>query len=146
MKGAIRAIVHEIGHAVDRVPLRAAWATYGRSRETSADDARLTAARARSGLRYVLRRGTFEEVEGGNAGVSFRTAAQRDGPAGITNYAQTNWEERFAESYSFLLTDPRLLQQLRPHTFAWFVANLPGGGAASPQPGQRSPTRSPGLP
>lgn len=122
---ATRAVVHEIGHALDRAPVREAWADYERSRGTTADERGLTATRGLSGVGYHNVRGTFELGMGPDRGVSFRRAVTRDGTVRITDYAATDWEETFAESYSFYLTDPELMERLRPHTFSWFDDNLP---------------------
>ena len=59
---------------------------------------------------------------GGNA---FRVAAQQDGGVRITHYSDKEWDEYFAESYSFYATDPEALRKLRPHVFAVLQRHFP---------------------
>jgi len=158
---AVRNVIHEIGHAIDLLPLRQAWTSYEQAQDarhaafaqfedspgshtytfpdtmqgqfdtftqqiTQAEQA-LTQARAASGERYQLQSGTWEMVEGGTgAGSSaFRQAALQDGGTRITSYSTRNWREYFAESFSLYMTNPAVLEQLRPNVYAYFVGNHP---------------------
>ncbi|MFQ5896977.1 MAG: hypothetical protein ACE5JN_01840 [Candidatus Methylomirabilia bacterium] len=112
-----------------RVPngKQAAWNRL-RQQITAAERAR---DRARSASGYRWRRssqtGDFEIVPeaAGTAGNAFRRAAEKDGGVRITRYANQEWGEYFAESFSFYIMDPRNLQRLRPNVHAFFVANFP---------------------
>ena len=74
----------------------------------------------------LLTRKSDEEEGGTGAGSSaFRQAAQQDGGVRITSYSTREWQEYFAESYSLYMTNPAVLQQLRPNVYAFFVANHP---------------------
>lgn len=138
---AVYAIVHEIGHAVDLAPLRAAWGQYSSSPNRSEAQARaaertLAGVRSQSGSSYVLRDGTFE-MEDPRTGVTtdFRTAAAQDGvtaprgattlAGGPTEYAAKGWQDLYAESFALYNTDPDLLQRTRPHIFAYFRRRFP---------------------
>jgi hypothetical protein len=50
---------------------------------------------------------------------------QADGGTRITNYAQRNWEEAFAESFASYVTDRETFRLLRPNTFAFFAQRFP---------------------
>ena len=138
---AVYAIAHEIGHAVDLAPLRAAWQRYsGGSYATAAQEhaagQTLTAARSQSGTRYTSQAGVYtpEDPLAGRAG-AFRTAAAADGvhvpthattlAGGPTEYAGSNWEDMYAESFALYNTDPELLRLIRPHIYAYFASRFP---------------------
>ena len=44
---------------------------------------------------------------------------------GVTEYSDTDYQELFAELYSLYVSNPTVLQQLRPRSFAWFRAKYP---------------------
>ena len=135
----LRAIIHEIGHAVDSRRLERAWRTFDQAGQTAAARRTLLRVRSRSGLRYqapTMAAGTYtiEEMSAAIRGNAFRTAAQQDGAAvahgggvtgGITDYANTGWEEYFAEAFFVYVTEPDVLQQLRPHVYRYFRQNFP---------------------
>jgi hypothetical protein len=65
----------------------------------------------------------------------FLKAAKLDGLAltaekvtsgSITEYGKKNVTEQFAELFSVYLTDPKLLQAIRPNVYAYFAARFPG--------------------
>jgi hypothetical protein len=72
---------------------------------------------------HVLKQGTLEEDP--KAKTDFRTAMEKDGKARPTDYADTNWEEAFAESYALYTTEPDTLRRLRPTVHAFFVKRYP---------------------
>jgi hypothetical protein len=43
----------------------------------------------------------------------------------ITKYGEKNITEQFAELFSVYLTDPKLLEAIRPHVYAYFAARFP---------------------
>jgi len=47
----------------------------------------------------------------------------------ITKYGTKNITEQFAELFSVYLTDPKLLQAIRPNVYAYFAARFPRGKA-----------------
>jgi hypothetical protein len=137
----VYAIVHEIGHAVDRAPLRAAWqryssGSYATAAQQQAAETRLTGARSFSGARYVQQGGDFllESPLTGTGG-DFRQAAARDGvslPRGSTTlsgapteWARSGWEDVYAESFALYNTDPALLELIRPNIFRYFARRFP---------------------
>jgi Domain of unknown function (DUF4157) len=94
----------------------------------AAAEAGVTRARSASGERYKKdASGMSEMVEGGSgAGTNeFRQAALKDGGKRITEYSRKEWQEYYAESFSFYISDPDTLQRLRPHVFAFFRHTLP---------------------
>lgn len=157
----IRAVEHEIGHAVDLLPLRkadvvekkraafkAAFARFENSpgsgnynfpsteqgrfnnlkAEITAAEQALTTARSESGERYQSDAGgTLTMVEGGTAAGSneFRQAAVKDGGKRLTEYSKKEWQEYFAEAFSFYITDPATLKRLRPSVFRFFNTKYP---------------------
>jgi hypothetical protein len=125
---AVRQIRHEIGHALDHLPLRSAWSQFEKAGQTASAKKTLLGARSRSGLRYVQNReGILEDVEGDKqAGKNdFRLAAEKDGKTRITKYSEQEWQEYFAESFSFYITDPATLKRLRPNVYTYFAQNYP---------------------
>lgn len=132
----VYAIAHEIGHAVDRAPLRKAWATYGGSKALASDEAALTKARSESGGRWVKKGKDFEmEVPLGGKDGAFRAAANKDGvklptggatlTGGPTEYSDHDWEDVYAESFALYATDPELLKLIRPNLHAYFAKLYP---------------------
>lgn len=160
---SVRDIVHEVGHAVDLLPLRRAWSSLKQKQQilktafaqfedppgsghysfpsteqvkfnklkaniTTAERA-LTATRSESGHRYQEEgvSGEFKLVEGGIAAgsIEFRKAAEKDGRKRITSYSNKEWQEYYAESFSLYITDPVILQLLRPNVYAFFRKKHP---------------------
>ena len=122
---AARAIIHEIGHAIDLAPLRAAFAAYTSSGGGKAATAKLLAARSESGTRTVDKGGEFsDDIGKAAAGNTFRTAVQKDG-RNVSKYAEQDWQESYAEAYSLYISSEDNLRLLRPATHAYFVKALP---------------------
>lgn len=156
----VRSIVHEIGHAIDLLPLRQAWTNYEQAAELletafaqyqeedgsyrfpnseqanwnrlsaalAAAEASLTAARSESGHRYEENaEGGYDPVEGpaGADDIAFRDAALQDGQTRLTAYADEEWQEYYAESFSMYITDPDTLLRLRPNVSAYFTREHP---------------------
>lgn len=124
----VRDVAHEIAHAIDLLPLRKAWTQYEQTGGSPAAKRGLEAARSASGRRYkVGASGKYEMVEDGSgAGQSeFRIAAAKDGRIRVTKYADKEWQEYFAESFSLYMTTPELLKALRPSVFRYFLKHYP---------------------
>lgn len=136
---ALRAIAHEIGHAIDQYPLAKAEAAYKKSKPKSAkeqekEDNKLLGTRSPSG-RTFKRSGTIgEDSDHANANASeFRRACTKDGVkvqgkklmGGITKYSETSWDELYAEAFSYYTTDPGLLKSLKPTIYAYFAKKFP---------------------
>lgn len=144
--GAVRVVLHEIGHVIDRVPFNQAWQTFDRAQRAGTPGARraLEQARSQSGLRWQLgRSGDFEEATGGAgaAGNEFRQAALRDGQTRVTQYSEDAWEEYYAEAFSLYVTDPETLRRLRPNVYDYFARRLPDPARPANQPAGRSGRR-----
>lgn len=131
-----RLIAHEIGHAIDWSALRGAWstakqATKARKRVRQGNDAArdaLTAARAESGARFEAvgskkkkQMFTFTNDLPQGEDNEFRRAAQWDGGTRITDYADKDWSEYYAESFSLYIIDPDGLKRLRPNVYQFFA-------------------------
>jgi len=136
--GPTRAMLHEIGHALDLRRLERAWKAFDKAGQTADAQRILEAARSLSGSRYQAPKGGGDYVNevamGSFAGNDFRLAAQKDGVTlardgrlthGITAYGNTDWQEAFAEAFSLYVTEPGTLQLLRPKLYAYFVAHFP---------------------
>jgi hypothetical protein len=148
---ASRAIVHEIGHAVDLAELRkaraaretankdvnAAAGTFSSKEEKARYDTAVAAAAAakrkllgttsRSGSSTAAKKGEAEPVDviGTSAkGIPFREAVRKDGKD-VSKYGEKDWQESYAEAYSLYLTAPETLKALRPATFEHLDKNLP---------------------
>jgi hypothetical protein len=150
VQSAVRAIVHELGHVLDLRRMERAWRTFDQAGQTSAAKRTLLRHRSLSGVRWRAPAGaggTYTEVEEAATirGSEFRRAVQQDGTGvardghlsgGITTYGNTDWEEYFAEAFSIYVTDPHMLEQLRPHVFRYFTRHFPlparGGSPATP--------------
>lgn len=144
----VRAIAHEIGHAIDNAPLRRASQTYGASQGTGADNRTLGGARSESGYRYTRsgQNGPWQETEARTRqrDGAFRQACVRDGAAvrrgtggapatlsgGVTDYGNTDWGELYAESFALYTRDPAALQLLRPTVYQYFLDRFPRQAAA----------------
>jgi hypothetical protein len=131
---AIRVIAHEIAHALDRRELEKGYKAYEAAGEGAAAESKLKSITTESGLRYIKKQKTWEDIEKAAAfDTEFRKAAKLDGatvskgkPAGsITKYGGTSWEENFGEAFSLYITDPATLSSLRPNTYAYFVKKYP---------------------
>jgi hypothetical protein len=140
---AVYAIAHEIGHAIDLAPLRAAWKAYG----TSGSGADLKKATSESGSRWEESGGKWEIAERiKQKDVDFRKAAVKDGvdvtttkvtteegattdlthlKGGVTEYSNTNWTELYAESFALYTTDPATLKLVRPNIYAFMEKRFP---------------------
>jgi hypothetical protein len=138
-------IAHELGHAADRKSLDDAYAA-NTAAPSPATDRKMMAARALSGLRAQGSGANLTEGEVLNdLKPAFRAAAIKDGIAldtanpprltstgstatlkgGPTDYANTNWVELFAESFSLFVTDPNLLRSIRPNISAFMLKTFP---------------------
>jgi hypothetical protein len=94
-----RLIAHEIGHAINYVPVKKAGGSSRVKRESDTDE----------------RRATDEFID----------AVRADGGVAITEYAATAKGEHYAEAFSFYASDPLLLQSLRPNVYAFFARKFP---------------------
>lgn len=132
---AARAIIHEIGHAIDLAPLRAAYTTYtGTSvsggaagvKQAKAAKEKLLGARSESGTKIVEEKGGgFTDEIGTKAGSNeFRKAVEQDGK-NVSKYAEEDWQESYAEAYSLYIASEDNLKLLRPKTHAYFLKALP---------------------
>jgi hypothetical protein len=137
-------LIHEIGHGADFGPVREAKAVYDASQKTTADEAKVKQARALSG----------GDLDAGDFSTEFRQAAKKDGlspdtskpprqtraqteatlKGSPTDYGDTNWKELFSESFSIYVTDPGLLQAIRPNIYDYFVKKFP----AAPAPAKKA--------
>jgi hypothetical protein len=110
----VRAVLHEIGHAVDYGAKRAAHA----QNIHASDDTRRKAAEDAVNHAKTLSGGSDEKS-------AFQAAVKADGGA-ITLYGETKRDdgpvEGYAEAFSLYAVDPALLKTLRPHVFAYFEA------------------------
>lgn len=135
-----RVIAHEVGHAADYVPLKAAWTTFAKAGQPSSGVKTLLAARARSGSRFEKQEQGGKTVymrvpAGADTSGAFREAAIKDGvqvdttgkitAGGITTYAEKSWEELFADSFAIYIVDPELLRTLKPQIHAYFTQTYP---------------------
>lgn len=140
----VQEIAHEIAHAIDRAPLRAAWQKY----QTSGKAGDLTGAVSPSGSKWVKDASDVWQIEErmGATDGSFRSAAAKDGVAkttskvkdaagaeqtlthlkgGVSDYSNTNWTELYAESLALYTTDPGTLKLIRPNIYAYFAGKFP---------------------
>jgi hypothetical protein len=150
-----RNILHELGHVLDLRRLERSWRTFNTGGQTTAGRTPLLAARSLSGTRWTQAAGgDYEQSDARRtaAGNDFRQAAAQDGiapgatatapltGAGPTAYANTDWQELFAESFALYVTNPTLFQVLRPHLYAYFSTRYPlPTAAASPTGGGHTP-------
>lgn len=150
---AVRTVLHEVGHALDLRVLERAWQAFNSAGQSPAARGTFLAARSLSGTRYVAGDGGNYDTEeaAGDASPQFRAAVARDGvrrdtsgtrtttdsgeiatlSGGPTRYADTNYEELYAEAFSLYMTAPETLRQLRPATYAYFLARFPRTGTAT---------------
>jgi hypothetical protein len=100
------------------------------NRQVTALSRSMEAARSASGSRWEMQTATsrFEVVESDGSGIAvneFREAAAMDGPVRITEYADKNWSEYFAECFSLYVTNPQALEWLRPNVYRYLVQQFP---------------------
>jgi hypothetical protein len=132
---AVQVIVHEIGHAVDAAPLRKAGDAHTAGTLT---DKQLAAVRGESDGRWVQDKKKNFSGENPLAGTDgdFRKAAKDDGvklptkkatflAGGPSDYANKGWEDMYAESFSMYVTEPSLLELIRPKIHAYFLKKYP---------------------
>lgn len=140
----VQEIAHEIAHAIDRAPLRAAWQKY----QTSGKAGDLTGAVSPSGSKWVKDANAVWQIEERMSATdgAFRTAAAKDGVAkttskikdaagaeqtlthlkgGVSDYSNTDWTELYAESLALYTTDPATLKLIRPNIYAYFAGKFP---------------------
>lgn len=168
---AVRAVAHEIGHAIDRAELRSHITAEEEARQTLEEEfgefrtseggyegvdrdldrfnelieraraaqEQMTETVTPSGTTYEEEEGDLQETEvAGPRATAFRRAVLQDrrsgvGRAGvrISTYADQDYGELYAESFSLYVTDPAVLRRLRPHVFQYFD-NQFGGGSSGP--------------
>lgn len=70
------------------------------------------------------------------ASAEYQAAAKLDGGlnGAITEYGRTNFDEHFAEAFSYFATEPDTLKLLRPNLFAFFVLQQKTGVAPPTAP------------
>ena len=145
---ASREILHEIGHAIDLRPLQkanedvdtalaaenaAASPQFANKAEADAFKAAQKATneakkkvkdfRTASGTQTVDKKGVATDEIGART-TDFRDAVVKDGKK-VSRYAEKDWQDAFAESYSLYLSAPSDLLLLRPATHAYFVKAYP---------------------
>jgi len=159
-----RWIAHEIGHAIDFAPKRAAAKELAdKKAETATAKAAVTDAAkelkaagkastkaspnpaydaAKAGVataKKELGAAKTAETDAATAATSakklsgedkgYQAAAAKDGKglgkSGVSAYGRTDWGEHFAEAYSYYISSPSLLKQIRPNTFDYFTKNFP---------------------
>jgi hypothetical protein len=116
---SVRTVLHELGHAVDLMPLRAAAAKF----ESERDPAKAQAAkmqRDRAAAESGERLPDTKASGIGPASTAFKAAAAKDGSKAITAYGAKDALENYAEAFSLYYADPALLKALRPNTFQYF--------------------------
>lgn len=140
---AVQAIVHEIGHAIDLVPMEKAWQQANKTNSTG----KLKKVVSPSGSKWH-KPGKDWEVDGRIKKIdnAFRKAAKADGAAvtstqvqdttgktfkldhlkgGLTEYSNKNWEELYAESFAYYVTSPATLNLIRPNIYKYFQTRFP---------------------
>lgn len=138
-------VLHEIGHALDLRVLQRVWNTFNTAGQPASARAGFLGRRSPSGARHVRDAQGNYNVEQNMADTSgaFRQAARRDqvrrdtsgrtttvGSAatlsgGITSYADTDYQELFAEAFSLYISAPETLRQLRPNIYNYFNSRYP---------------------
>lgn len=108
----VRAVLHEIGHAID----------YAEKRAAHAQNIHATDDPSRKAAEDAVKKA--KNLSGGDDDKSaFQVAVKQDGGA-ITPYGETKRDdgpvESYAEAFSLFMVDPDLLKTLRPHVFAYF--------------------------
>jgi hypothetical protein len=146
---AVRAVLHEVAHALDLRPLEQAWQAYDAAGQTAAARRTLLAARSRSGSRWGRVAGSTDtdeiQEQASDVSPAFRAAVRRDGvrpdttrggrttpegttatlSGGVTTYSDTDYQELFAESFALYASQPETLRLLRPATYAYFLGQYP---------------------
>jgi hypothetical protein len=132
-------VAHEVGHAADLRPLMEAWQKFDAANQAQAARPALLATRSLSGQKWVDTKPGFKiDMDTANMTAStFRVAAKQDGlrlgaggtvpplRGGITDYANSDWGELFAEAFAQFIIDPTTLRSLRPSLHAFFVTQFP---------------------
>jgi len=129
-------ILHEIGHAIDLIPLGSAHRDLEAVESAQARGPRLASARrafqtarSASGSRWQWsrRHREYRLAEGGRGAASnaFRQALRADGGVRVTTLPDRVWREYFAEAFVIYVTDPDTLHRLRPNVYQYFVTNFP---------------------
>lgn len=142
----MQSIAHELGHGEEGRPLDQAFTAFNAAGQSAAARRTLFGVRSPAGRRWQLPAGTGTFIQAevpSDFAVPFRQAAQQDGvqlaPAGtttlvgtaatltrgITSYANTNWQEFYAEAFSMYASDPDLLRLIRPHIYDFFARRFP---------------------
>lgn len=127
----VKVLAHEIGHQVDLGPLDQAFEANKKGTGGMQD---LTAARSRSGISLGIEGTKAVHTDTPAAGGEFLEAAVKDGlvmtgaqvtSGSITKYASKDIREQFADLFSLYLTDPNLLQAIRPNVYRYFTKHFP---------------------
>lgn len=139
----VQAITHEIGHAIDRLPLEQAW----QKAKAANSPGPLQKVISPSGLKWH-KPGPDWEIDERIKKIdnAFRKAAQADRVAttssqvqdtsgktvklehlkgGVTEYGNQNWTELYAESFALYVTSPATLALIRPNIYKYFKARFP---------------------
>lgn len=144
---AVHNILHEVGHAIDLLPLEQAWTTFNAANQSASARRTFLGVRSPSGSRWVgpdAETGNFNQSQAmDDATGGFRAALRRDGVArdtggrvtpegttaqlsgGVTTYGETDYQEMYAETFALYVNAPETLRLLRPATYAWFLARFP---------------------
>ena len=146
---AIWAIVHEMGHAIDKHELRKKELAYfeiqkkfnalipkfnaakGKlrrqldkqlaklNRQLKKAKKEYLALRSESGEYTRVIKGSFSRKFSTRNKTPFRKTTIRESKVRITEYANKNWQETFAESFSAYINDPETLKLLRPKLYQY---------------------------
>jgi hypothetical protein len=92
--------------------------------------AAMEGARSPSGSRWRFEPAAnrYDIVDGDDnvsSASEFRLAANIDGAIRITEYADKDWREYFAECFSLYVMDPQALEWLRPTIYTYFTKHFP---------------------
>lgn len=138
-------VLHEVGHAIDLIPLEQAWQTFSAAGQSTRARTALLAARSPSGTRYVRDdAGDYQQEQAlDDTRGDFRRAVRSDGvrrdtsgrttpegttaelSGGITTYSETDYQELYAELFALYVNAPETLRLLRPATFRYFQGRFP---------------------
>jgi len=138
-------VLHEIGHALDLRVLQRAWNTFNAAGQPASARAGFLGQRSPSGSRHVRdARGDYNvEQSMTDTSGAFRQAARRDQvrrdtsgrttavgstatlSGGVTSYADTDYQELFAEAFALYISAPETLRQLRPNIYDYFNTRYP---------------------
>ncbi|SHO44172.1 eCIS core domain-containing protein [Desulfopila aestuarii] len=138
-------VLHEIGHALDLRVLQRAWNTFNAAGQPASARAGFLGQRSPSGSRQVRdAQGDYNvEQSMDDTSGAFRQAARRDQvrrdtsgrttavgstatlSGGVTSYADTDYQELFAEAFALYISAPETLRQLRPNIYTYFNSRYP---------------------